>query len=796
MRSPAAHVSLTPMRTRVWWYYLVLGIVAAAGYVWLTSLAALNLYYVVLAGTNIAAICVGMRLHRPPLRLPWYLFLLAQILTSLGNAAWTYYELVLGIESPFPSLADALYLVGYLSLIAGMLLLVHRRMRREDRGSVIDATIVAVSIGILGWVYLMEPYTRNPALTLAEQFVSMAYPLLDICLVAIIVNLLLSPGPHPRSYIFLAWSFSLILLTDVVYAIMQLNRTYATGSIVDFGWLLAYVGFGVAALHPSMHSLAEPAPTPKVKITRQRFVLLAAASLLGPTVLAVEIARGRPIWVPVIVGGSAVLFLLALARMHNLVQILKATMEQLETTLSSLKIAVQNYQQVEALLSHQAFHDSLTNLPNRALFKDRLQRALAHTQRHQQSLAVLFLDLDEFKYINDRFGHKTGDALLIMMSERLQASLRAEDTAARLGGDEFTVLLEELPDIHGAVMVAERIIGELDKPFVVGDQTFFVTASIGITWSATGQEHADELLRQADVAMYRAKSLGKARYALYDPEMNARALERLDFEAELRRAIEAHEFHLCYQPKVDLATGQIVGVEALTRWQHPQRGTIPPGIFIPLAEETRLILPLGRWVLEQACHQARIWHDLRPAGPPLTISVNLSACQFQHPALVAEIDQILRATALPAHLLALEITESMVMEHVDTAIATLRELKELGIQIWIDDFGTGYSSLSYLKCFPVDTLKIDKSFVDGLGRSAEDTAIVRAVITLAHTLGMTVIAEGIETFEQATQLRILGCEVGQGYYFARPVPAAEIEALIAEDPPLSASLPNSIEYAG
>lgn len=780
MLYPPAHLSRALICRCAWWLYLACGIVAVVGYGWLPSLAALNLYYVILAGSNIMAIGIGMTCHRPPQRLPWYLFLLAQLLTSFGNAIWSYYEIVLAIESPFPSLADALYLAGYFPLILGMLLLVRQRMRQADVGSVIDAMIVTVSVGVLGWVYLMEPHLRNPTLTLVEQAVSIAYPLMDVFLVATVAHILLSPGPRPLAYLFLGWSFSLILVSDVAYAIMLLNETYITGSIIDYGWLLAYVCLGAGALHPSMRLLSEPTPAPKIKLSRRRLLVLAAVSLLGPTVAAVELARGNSVSVPVIVGGSAMLFLLSLARMHNLFLLLKTTMEQLENTLSHLRIALRNYQQVEELLSHQAFHDSLTHLPNRVMFKDRLQRALASAQRHDRSVAVLFLDVDGFKNVNDRFGHETGDALLILMAQRLQACVRPEDTAARLGGDEFTILLEELTDISGALRVADRIIADLHMPFVIADRTFVVTASIGIAWSATGQEQADELLRQADVAMYRAKAQGKACYALYDPAMNARALERLDVEAALRHALKAQEFEVYYQPKIDLATGQMVSLEALIRWHHPQQGTISPGIFIPIAEETRLILPLGRWVLEQACRQGRAWNDLRQDGLPLTISVNLSACQFQHPGFVEEVRQILHTTQLPAHLLALEITESMIMEKVDEVITTLHELKRLGVQIWIDDFGTGYSSLSYLKSFPVDTLKIDRSFVESLGRAAEDTAIVRAVITLAHTLGMSVIAEGIETFEQATQLRILGCEVGQGYYFARPLPITEAETWVRE----------------
>ncbi|MBV9788219.1 MAG: GGDEF domain-containing protein, partial [Chloroflexi bacterium] len=533
MSQPPAHPLRAVIRTYAWWYYLVLGIIAAVVYHWMPSLAALNLYYDVLASSTIVAIGIGIWAHDPPQRLPWYCFLLAQVLTSVGNVIWDYYELVLRIESPFPSVADVLYLAGYLPFTLGMLLLVRRRIRSGDIGSVIDAAMVTVSAGMLGLVYLMEPYIQDPTLTRVEQVVSVAYPLMDVFLVAIIAHILLSPGPRPLAYTFLGCSLILILGADITYAIMALNETYSTGSIIDYGWLLGYLSIGVAALHPSMRSLSALPPAPLVKLTYGRLIMLAAASLLGPAVLTMELVRGRPVSVLVILGGSALLFLLSLMRMQNLIRMLQTTMAQLETTLASLRSAVQNYQQVEALLSHQAFHDSLTQLPNRAMFKDRLQRALAAAQRHQRAVAVLFLDLDGFKYVNDRLGHRAGDELLNLLAQRLQTCVRPEDTAARLGGDEFTILLEQLPDIGGALQVAERIISELHAPFVIAERTLVVTASIGIAWSSAGQESVDEILRQADVAMYRAKAQGKACYALYDPAMNARALQRLDLESAL-----------------------------------------------------------------------------------------------------------------------------------------------------------------------------------------------------------------------------------------------------------------------
>jgi diguanylate cyclase (GGDEF)-like protein/PAS domain S-box-containing protein len=423
----------------------------------------------------------------------------------------------------------------------------------------------------------------------------------------------------------------------------------------------------------------------------------------------------------------------------------------------------------EEELLQLAFHDSLTKLPNRALFMDRLEHALACADRRNASVAVMFLDLDNFKVVNDSLGHQIGDELLIAVATRLATCLRSQDTAARIGGDEFTILLEDVASMSDVLLVADRITEQFQQPFMLEGHEIYTSTSIGIALSTPGKDQPGGLLRDADIAMYRAKSRGKAHYEVFDHTMNSRAMERLELETDLRRAIERNEFRVYYQPIVQLDTNKIVEVEALVRWEHPRRGLVAPAQFIPLAEETGLILPIGKWVLEEACRQVQQWQTEYPETEPLVVSVNLSARQFQHPRLAAEIAETLFHTGLdPAHL-KLEITESVMMQDAKATIGTLWELKELGIQLAVDDFGTGYSSLAYLKRFPIDILKIDRSFVDRLGRDPEDTAIVRAVITLAKTLNLAVTGEGIETIEQVLQLQALGCERGQGYYFAKPL---------------------------
>jgi diguanylate cyclase (GGDEF)-like protein/PAS domain S-box-containing protein len=436
----------------------------------------------------------------------------------------------------------------------------------------------------------------------------------------------------------------------------------------------------------------------------------------------------------------------------------------------------------EAQLRHQAFHDALTGLPNRALLLDRLDHAFTRATRRHENLAVLFLDLDRFKMINDSLGHAAGDQLLVQVAQRLRRRVRAEDTLARLGGDEFTLLREGLADSGEAVRVAERLAAALRDPFTIVGQEVFVTASIGIALNTPDHSTADDVLRDADSAMYRAKAGGKARYELVDPNMNAAAHARLALEMDLRRAIgpgACAEFVLQYQPIVDLASGQIAAVEALVRWQHPTHGLVPPATFIPLAEETGLILPLGRWILQRACQQARAW-QLTATGPqPCTVHVNLSARQFLQGDVAADVAAALTATGLSPFCLTLEITESVLMADASVTQAKLRALTVLGVQLAIDDFGTGYSSLAYLKHFAVDTLKIDQTFVAGLGSDAEDTAIVAAVVTLARALGLTVVAEGVTTAAQRDQLRALGCMLGQGFYFAVPFSADQLTAWLA-----------------
>jgi diguanylate cyclase (GGDEF)-like protein len=429
-------------------------------------------------------------------------------------------------------------------------------------------------------------------------------------------------------------------------------------------------------------------------------------------------------------------------------------------------------QQSKDHFRHAAFHDSLTDLPNRALLAENLRFVIERAKQHEDyQFAVLFLDLDRFKNINDSLGHSIGDQLLIAMARRLESCTRDADMVARLGGDEFAILLDSIKGVEDATMMAKRVQEKLQSAFNLSGHEVFTTTSIGIALSSTGYDHPENMLRDADTAMYRAKAQGKACYEVFDKGMHTRAVFLLQMENDLRRALEREEFCVYYQPIVALENGQIAGFEALVRWQHPDRGFINPGDFIPLAEDTGLIVPLGHWILQQACRQICKWQWQSLANRALFMSVNVSGKQVAQANFVDQIQEVLLETGLDPRHLKLELTESAVMENAERAATLLKRLKTLGVQLSVDDFGTGYSSLGYLHRFPLDTLKIDRSFIGRIDEAEENIEIVRTVVTLAENMGMEVVAEGVETLGQLVQLRKLKCQYGQGYLFSRPVDA-------------------------
>jgi diguanylate cyclase (GGDEF)-like protein len=484
-----------------------------------------------------------------------------------------------------------------------------------------------------------------------------------------------------------------------------------------------------------------------------------------------------------------------------------ATNDEVGQLLRSMQRMVANLRSSEDRLVHQATHDALTGLANRTLFRERVARAIAGASPGRM-VAVMYIDLDNFKDVNDGLGHDAGDQLLRGVAERLLDATRGSDTVARLGGDEFAILLRGVRAPAEIVIVAERVARYLDKPLGIGNTDVRVGASVGLAFG-DGSAVAEDILRQADVAMYAAKHGGKGRYVLFEESMHKAALERLVLESDLRSAVDRGELELHYQPVVELATRRIVGAEALLRWRHPERGIVSPAEFIPLAEATGLIVPIGAWALNEACRQAVTWQrslHSEPNAPnawsntvrvnAFKIGVNISAWQIQHPDIVSVVRDALETSGLAPENLTLEITESVMLRDTETTLARLRELKALGLSLAVDDFGTGYSSLSYLQRFPIDVLKIDKAFVDhmGAGAGAENTSLTRAIVALGDALGLDMVAEGIEQPDQVEGLRFLGCRLGQGYHFARPLPVGQFTQLIADSTksPASAGRPHLI----
>ncbi|PZD73711.1 Cyclic di-GMP phosphodiesterase Gmr [Acaryochloris thomasi RCC1774] len=461
---------------------------------------------------------------------------------------------------------------------------------------------------------------------------------------------------------------------------------------------------------------------------------------------------------------------------------------ELQATKHDLEQEVMERRQAQERLAHMAWHDHLTDLPNRAWFMKVLQQSIKRAQQEENyAFAVLFLDCDRFKVINDSLGHLIGDQLLIQVAKRLANVIPENVTLARFGGDEFTLLLDEIPGLEAATDVGQQLLEELTQSFQLGQQEIFISASVGIAMGSRAYDLPEALLRDADIAMYRAKTLGKACYQVFDTAMHQHAQTQLRLETDLRRAIERQEFLVNYQPIISLTTLEITGFEALVRWHHPQRGLVSPGQFIPIAEETSLIVPIGLWVLKESCQQLVTWQQMLGGEtvPTLKMSVNLSVKQFSQPDLIDRIDQFLEQMELQGHLLTLEITESALMDNPEAASQVLTALRDRNIQLAIDDFGTGYSSLSYLHRFPVDILKVDRSFINRIEDQDNGLRIVEATLAMAHSLGMQVVAEGVETQAQALQLQQLGCEYAQGYLFSKPLAAETAAGVLAQPPAFS-----------
>jgi diguanylate cyclase (GGDEF)-like protein len=723
-----------------------------------------------------ACLLRGLRL-RGSLRRFWILLGASAAAWGVGQTIWTLYETGLGREVPFPSWADAGYLAAVPLAVAALLVLPAAAQSMAGLlRIVLDGVMVALALFCTSWILVLGPLFAAGGDNLLSTILSLAYPVGDVVTITMLIFALLRArqgGEAARQPLYLiGLGLTGIALADSGFVYLTSQTSYTSGSFIDIGWFAGFAVLFVAARRPERPVAAAEAER-GLRFVSSLSVPYTPVVIMATTVLFQHL-RGEALDGTATFTAMAVLLLIVLRQVLTLRENL-ALVRNLE---ERVERRTADHRRLQEELAHQAFHDSLTGLANRALFKDRVEHALTRLQRRRRPLAVFFLDLDRFKAINDSFGHASGDALLIAVSRRLRDCVRAEDTVARLGGDEFAVLVENLAGDAEVRIVADRVKEAFRDPIVIDGRELAVAASIGIALSEAGAETADDLLRNADLAMYRAKAAGGGARQ-YIPEMHAGMIERLELESDLRQALAREQLYLVYQPIVDLQTGRLSGAEALLRWQHPTRGVVSPADFIPVAESSGMIVPIGEWVLRQACRDARRWDEI-PGGEALSVSVNLSGRQLQTSELPSVVPHALLEAGLAPGRLTLEMTESVLIDRSDEMLALLHELRRIGVRLAIDDFGTGYSSLSYLHRFPVDIVKVDRSFVESLTGEADEISLAESIIRIGQGLRVTTVAEGIEDTTQLEALQRLGCDHGQGYYFARPMSAADFEAYIAE----------------
>ena len=758
---PRARLNL-PALARAWVVYLVLGCLVVAAYFTIVAPSLQDPVYNFLGISSVGATALGIWRWRPARQRAWILLAVGVALGSTGDILVSFLTRPDG-TAPFPSVADAAYLLGYVVIAIGLVWLVRDGSRDRERVAWIDALIVASAAGIFIWVFVIRGEIGSSSDALSA-LVAAAYPFLDIVQIAVVAHLLLR-GERTPSLVLLGWSFGASLVADLVYARMSLDGTYVVGQLVDAGWLLGYVALGVAALHPSMaRSRAEPTAQDarRTTLTLPRLLLLAGAGMSGPAVVALETMRGDAPDAFAVAVGLSIVYLLVLWRAV--------------LGLKSLEGSMRERGRLTVELAEQANHDPLTGLANRRLFLARLDDALAYPEP-DRVVALLYLDLDRVKAINDSEGHAAGDAAIATISERLRVGMRSADTVARLGGDEFGILLTATTR-EAARRAAARVNALIQQPISVGEDAIPMSSSVGLAFAEPG-DGPHEVIRNADQAMYRAKSTGGASFVEYSDVMRLENAERLELQAEMSAAIGRREFVLYYQPIVDLQTGTIVGLEALVRWSHPTRGLLLPGSFIPLAEQTGLIVPLGRWIFQEAVRQVSDWQREGLLRRELWIDVNVAARQLADPRFTRDVAAAISGTGMGAGRIAVELTETELIRDPDAVGRSLATLRRGGLRVVIDDFGTAYASMSHFVNFPIDGLKIDRQFVWELeATSGPGRALVSSMVRLAAELGIWAVAEGVETERQAQVLREIGCPYAQGFLFSRPVPADTVANLL------------------
>ncbi|HEX9682043.1 MAG TPA: bifunctional diguanylate cyclase/phosphodiesterase [Acidimicrobiales bacterium] len=740
-------------------WFLIAGFAAIVAYYALPEdTAALTWIYQGVGLAAAGAIVAGIWLHRPRRPGAWYAAAAGILLFSAGDAVWAYYELV-GGDVPLISVADVFYLAGYPALALGVVWFVRARRPGRDMEALIDGVVIGLGVAMIGWLVLIRPVLGDPAISLRDTIVSGAYPAGDLALLTVVGHLLLGPRSTSRAFWLFVSGIIVMLVGDTAYLLQVHTDSYILHGWLDASWLGSYVLMGAAALDPTMRDLTKWGSTERAQLPAARVALLGGSLLILPVATLVGLVALAD---RVVVSITTMLVVaLVVARTSVVVRAKEAEIAE--------------RRRMEAALADRALHDPLTGLLSRDAFVDRVEAALLRARETEESIALLFVDVDDFKLVNDSLGHAAGDQVLVTVAERLRTAVRDGDAIARFGGDEFTILCEGTDSDLDATEVAERASDAVAGAIDLDGGEVVLGISVGIVTDHRGESVAEALLRDADLAMYEAKSRGRNRSATFDESMRASAVERFKLQAELRHAAKDDQLRLLYQPQIELATGRLFGVEALLRWDHPTRGVLRPDAFIDVAEQSALVLPIGAWTIGEACRQLRRWYDrLAPVTSCPTVAVNLSSRQLAQPNLPELIRTALDVSCITPSALFIEITERAIVADPEQALANLRALKDLGVSIAVDDFGTGYFSLAQIKHYPIDILKVDRSFVGGLGTDRDDEAIVAATIGLAHSMGMIAIAEGIETAEQLALLRAMGCDAGQGFHLGRPAAAEDL----------------------
>ncbi|NUP53232.1 MAG: GGDEF domain-containing protein [Catenulispora sp.] len=705
---------------------------------------------------GVAAVLAGVRRYRPQAPHAWYLLAAAMVTLVGGDTTYNLLTDVFNQVEPFPSISDAIYLTTYPLAAGGVLIMVRRRSPLRDRAALIDAVILTTAAALLLWVYIITPTVSERENTWFADAVSIAYPLGDVLLLAVTARLTTAGGLRGPAVRLLLLGVLGLTASDVAYALVRLYGSWHVGSAADLGWVVFYVSWGAAGLSPSMTSLTEAVARTR-RDTSWQVLPVAVAALVAPTVLMIESLEADLRDGQVIAAVSALMFMLVLWRLY----LAGRETRELDNRAHTRTMLRE--------LKHRAYRDPLTGLGNRLRFQERAERALSRAASCHGVAVMLLIDLDNFKEVNDTQGHRAGDELLKAAAERIAAAVRPGDLPVRLGGDEFAVLLSDGATERAAVALAERLIRVLAEPFRLSGGTVPLRASIGVATSPGGAGGTEEVLfRNADLALYAAKADGKGTWRMYEPALYDAALQRLALRTGLDRALVAGEFELHYQPIVELqGPPRVAGYEALVRWRHPKLGLLAPSSFVPLAEETGQIVAIGAWILRTAVADA-------VAGKFGYVAVNVSPNQFSGGGFVDTVRGALREAGLSPDRLTVEITETVFLhEATADALADLETLSMLGVRIAIDDFGTGYSSIGYLRDLKFDLIKADKSFVDRIVDLPDHERLLRGIVHVAGTMGISVVAEGVETVAQRDLLRAMGCAYAQGFLYSPAVPLVE-----------------------